>query len=155
MFNASQQSLILGHPWLILHNPHTDWDTGQITSWSKMCGKNCFPNSSLSPFEPLPVDPAGSDPEFPDLSQVPTCYHELKEDFSKTRATSLPSLRPCNCTIDLLPGTSPPSERLYSLSGPETLAMTKYMEESLHRLPRTQCHHHPHQVPRSSHFCSF
>eukprot|EP00064_Thunnus_orientalis_P019626 superscaffoldBa00004989_g19750 len=30
------------------------------------------------------------DPEFPDLSRVPVCYNDLKEVFSKTRATSLP-----------------------------------------------------------------
>ncbi|XP_060924550.1 uncharacterized protein LOC132998821 [Limanda limanda] len=45
-----------------------------------------------------------SDADFPDLSQVPPCYLDLKEVFNKTRATSLPPHRPYDCAIDLLPG---------------------------------------------------
>ncbi len=36
--------------------------------------------------------------------------------FSKSRAASLPPHRPYDCAIDLLPGTTPPKGKLYSLS---------------------------------------
>ncbi|XP_061625309.1 uncharacterized protein LOC133476089 [Phyllopteryx taeniolatus] len=65
----------------------------------------------------------------PDLSQVPTCYQDIKDVFSK--AKSLPPHRPYDCAIDLLPGTTPPRGRLFSLSGPEHKAMKEYVEESL------------------------
>ncbi|XP_061625369.1 uncharacterized protein LOC133476250 [Phyllopteryx taeniolatus] len=69
--------------------------------------------------------------EDPDLSQVPTCYHDIKEVFSKSKAKSLPPHRPYACAVDLLPGTTPPRGRLFSLSGPEHMAMKEYVEESL------------------------
>lgn len=102
----------------------------QIPSWGKTCQKNCFPHSTSST-EPLPIGSEGLDSEFQDLSRVHTCYHDLKEVSSKTQAMSFPLHRPYNCAIDQLLGTSPPNGRLYSLSGLETLAMRKYVEESL------------------------
>ncbi|KAL0185442.1 hypothetical protein M9458_021139, partial [Cirrhinus mrigala] len=66
-----------------------------------------------------------------DLVRVPEEYLDLGAVFSKTRASSLPPHRRYNCAIDLLPGTSPPRGRLYSLSGPERETMDKYMHESL------------------------
>ncbi|XP_041810033.1 uncharacterized protein lrfn4b [Chelmon rostratus] len=56
---------------------------------------------------------------------------DLKEVFNKARATSLPPHRPYDCAIDLLPGTSPPKGRLYSLSAPEREAMKQYIQSSL------------------------
>ena len=38
--------------------------------------------------------------------------------------------RPYDSAIDLLPGTTPPRGRLYSLSGLETQAMEEYIEDS-------------------------
>lgn len=67
----------------------------------------------------------------PDMSNVSACYHDLREVFSKTRATTLPSHRPYDFSIDLLPGTSPPRGRLYSLSASETEAMREYIQSSL------------------------
>lgn len=29
--------LILGHPWLQLHNPHINWNTGEVQSWVEEC----------------------------------------------------------------------------------------------------------------------
>ncbi len=58
-----------------------------------------------------------------------TCLR--KEVFSKSRAASLPPHRPYDCAIDLVPGTSPPKGRLYSLSAPEREAMEKYISDSL------------------------
>uniref|UniRef100_A0AAQ4QDM9 Gypsy retrotransposon integrase-like protein 1 n=1 Tax=Gasterosteus aculeatus aculeatus TaxID=481459 RepID=A0AAQ4QDM9_GASAC len=69
--------------------------------------------------------------EFPDLTSVPPAYEDLKEVFNKARATSLPPHRPYDCGIDLLPGTSPPRGRLYSLSAPEQEAMETYIQSSL------------------------
>ena len=69
--------------------------------------------------------------EFPDLSGVPDVYLDLKEVFNKARATSLPPHRPYDCAIDILPGTSPPRGRLFSLSGPEIKTMERYINDSL------------------------
>jgi len=69
--------------------------------------------------------------QYPDLTTVPTCYHHLKKVFNKTKATSLPPHRPYVCGIDLLPGSTIPKGRLYSMSGPERQAMRDYIEASL------------------------
>ncbi|KAJ8333796.1 hypothetical protein SKAU_G00411150 [Synaphobranchus kaupii] len=65
------------------------------------------------------------------MSTVPKQYHDLSRTFSKSRALSLPPHRPYDCCIDLLAGAKLPSGRLYSLSGPEKLAMEEYIHESL------------------------
>ncbi|XP_062854790.1 obscurin [Trichomycterus rosablanca] len=66
-----------------------------------------------------------------DLSKVPVTYHDLREVFSKRKTEVLPPHRSFDCAIDLLPGTSPPRGRLFSLSGPERTAMEKYVQEAL------------------------
>ncbi|KAI3376970.1 hypothetical protein L3Q82_000205 [Scortum barcoo] len=50
---------------------------------------------------------------------------------AKQRPPSLPPHRPYDCPIDLLPGASLPTSRLYNLSRPEREAMEKYISESL------------------------
>lgn len=80
--------------------------------------------SSVSSFPVLQEEPI-------DLSRVPEVYHDLRAVFSHSRAASLPPHRPYDCAINLLPGTSPPKGRLFSLSGPERAAMEKYLSESL------------------------
>nr|XP_033946356.1 uncharacterized protein LOC117452042 [Pseudochaenichthys georgianus] len=71
------------------------------------------------------------DSDFPDLSNVPSCYRDLKEVFNKTKATSLPPHRTYDCAIDLLPGSPLPKGRLYSLSAPERESMREYIDGSL------------------------
>lgn len=66
-----------------------------------------------------------------ELSHVPTAYHDLEEVFSKSRVVSLPPHRPFDCAINLLPGSTPPMGRLYSISGPERQAMNSYIQEAL------------------------
>ncbi|KAK7918752.1 hypothetical protein WMY93_010036 [Mugilogobius chulae] len=82
--------------------------------------------SALSPAKaaPVPFEPS-------DLSNVPSEYHDLQEVFSKDRALSLPPHRPYDCAIDLLPGATLPSSRLYNLSRPEREAMERYIKDSL------------------------
>ncbi|KAI3366349.1 hypothetical protein L3Q82_000509 [Scortum barcoo] len=76
-------------------------------------------------------EPIPNPSDYPDISKVPPCYHDLKEVFNKAKATSLPPHREWDCAIDLLPGAPIPKARLYSISGPERKAMEEYIEASL------------------------
>ncbi|KAL0202442.1 hypothetical protein M9458_000460, partial [Cirrhinus mrigala] len=49
----------------------------------------------------------------------------------KEKATQLPPHRPCDCAIELLPGTMPTRGRVFLLSQPETESMKQYIEEEL------------------------
>lgn len=40
--------IVLGHPWLKLHNPYIDWSTGSIVSWSVFCHSYCL-KSAVTP----------------------------------------------------------------------------------------------------------
>ena len=126
IIDSPHAPMVLGHPWLAKHNPHIDWVSRSIVGWSPFCHSHCLRRAQT----PLSIAP-GTSEEFPDLSAVPPEYLDLKAVFSKSRASSLPPHRPYDCGIDLLPGTSPPRGRLYSLSRPETEAMDKYVQESL------------------------
>lgn len=125
LLHSPHSAVILGLPWLRLHNPHFDWLTCKVLSWSTYCHSHCL-LSAVS----APEDPAGS-PEPPDLSLVPAEYHDLGNVFSKHRALSLPPHRPYDCAIDLLPGAPLPSSRLYNLARPEQEAMERYINDSL------------------------
>ncbi len=117
--------VVLGHPWLVLHNPHLNWTQNSILSWSESCHASCLLSACSS------VSCSVFQDEQMDLSNVPSEYLDLKRVFSKSRAASLPLHRPYDCAIDLLPGTSPPKGKLYSLSTPEREAMEKYISDSL------------------------
>ncbi len=117
--------IVLGHPWLTRHNPKVDWQRKSVSAWSSHCHKSCLVSACPSVSVPVFQEEAG------DLSNVPTEYLDLKEVFSKSRAASLPPHRPYDCAIELLPGTSPPKGKLYSLSAPEREAMKKYISDSL------------------------
>lgn len=117
--------MFLGLPWLLLHNPSVDWLTRQL--YSDYCSSNCFTSASaLVKSPPMEVDLPP-----PDLSGVPECYHDLKEVFTKAKATSLLLHRPYDCVIDCLPSASRPKVRLYSLSSPKTQAMRDSIQSSL------------------------
>ena len=65
------------------------------------------------------------------LDTVPMEFHDLKEIFSKQRATLLPPHRPYNCVIKLVTGSMVLKGWLFSLSWPETESMISYIQASL------------------------
>lgn len=79
---------------------------------------------------PLSLSPSATEKSL-ELPGVPPEYLDLRAVVSKAKADSLPPHRPYDMAIILLPGTSPPEGRLYSLSVLETEAMNTYIEESL------------------------
>ncbi len=130
--------LILGFPWLVLHNSQIDCPSSNILKWGPDCDKSLSASPlgiSVSP-ELLQVTPGllmttlQLPRTYPEFSRVPLDYADLLEVFSKKNAASLPPHRPYDCAIDLLPGMCPPRGRLFSLSAPERKAMEDYIQES-------------------------
>ena len=69
--------------------------------------------------------------ETPNLSNVPSEYHEFANVFSKTKAEILPPHRPYDLKINLEEGVQPPVGPIYSLSASEQEALKEFIEENL------------------------
>lgn len=125
---VSNTPVILGLPWLRLHDPQVSWREGQILRWSSQCQKSC-----LSTISPMKVQVVTLDPESTNIPNLPKEYHDLITAFSKVQANTLPPHRSHDCAIDLIPGSSPPWGRIFPLSLPESEAMAKYIKEELEK----------------------
>ena len=125
-FNLIQSSkfpVVLGFPWLSHQSPIINWSSGTVVEWGPNCKLTCLLSRAMPPV-PKPHSSF-------ELSQVPSKYHDLSEVFGKRRATSLPPHTPFDCAIQLLRGSVPPQERIFSLSQAETQAMEGYIKDSL------------------------
>jgi len=69
--------------------------------------------------------------EAPDLSNVPSKYHEFADIFSKTKAKVLASHCPYNLKINLEESAQPLVGPIYSLLVSEQEALKKFIEENL------------------------
>ena len=69
--------------------------------------------------------------ETPDLSNVPSEYHEFADVFSKTKAEALPPHHPYDLKINLEEGAQPLVSPIYSLSASEQEALQEFIEENL------------------------
>jgi hypothetical protein len=117
-------TMVLGLSWLQRNNPLIDWATGSIIGWSLFCHACCL--KSLQPA--LGRLPAGLG-EASNPSAIPTEY-QTSGRISIRPATSLPPHPPYNDAINLLPDTTLLQGWLYSLLGPETKTMERYIEDS-------------------------
>jgi len=69
--------------------------------------------------------------EAPDLSNIPSKYHEFADIFSKTKAETLPSHCSYDLKINLEEGDQPPVGPIYSLSASEQEILKEFIEENL------------------------
>jgi len=69
--------------------------------------------------------------ETPDLSNVPSKYHEFADVFSKTKAEISSPHRPYDLKINLEESAQPPVGPIYPLSASEQEALKKFIEENL------------------------
>jgi len=69
--------------------------------------------------------------ETPDLSNVPSKYHEFADIFSKTKAETLPPHCLYDLKINLEEGAQPPVGFIYSLSASEQESLKEFIEENL------------------------
>ncbi|KAL0180320.1 hypothetical protein M9458_025762, partial [Cirrhinus mrigala] len=79
------------------------WHHGELLQWSPFCINHFFTT------QPLPcLTTSTESPETLKTVNIPSCYNDLSEVFSKTKATRLPPHRPWDCAIDLLLNAMPP-----------------------------------------------
>ena len=69
--------------------------------------------------------------DMPNLSTVPTQYHNFANVFSKSKANSLPPHHPYDLKIPLEEGSQPPLGPIYSLSPLELEALHTYLDKNL------------------------
>ena len=69
--------------------------------------------------------------ETPDLSNVPSEYHEVANVFSKTKAETHSPHHPYDLKINLEEGAQPPVGPIYFLSVSEQEALKEFIEENL------------------------
>ncbi|KAL0150648.1 hypothetical protein M9458_054065, partial [Cirrhinus mrigala] len=124
--HSPNHPIILGLPWLEKHNPVISWTKKHILQWSPDCQDRCLKRVTRNCHH-IQQDK----PEEPPTDPLPPPYHDLREAFSKEKATQLPPHRPCDCAIELLLGTMPTRGRVFPLSQPETESMKQYIEEEL------------------------
>ncbi|XP_053681475.1 retrotransposon-derived protein PEG10 [Labeo rohita] len=126
--------IILGRPWLQVHQPEIRWDPCDIIHWSLKCSTQCM---SLLPHpRSIHTTVASTQIESPEpviMPEIPAEYRTYQDVFSKLAATQLPPHRPWDCAIDLLPGAQLPRGRIYPLSIPECQAMENYITEALNQ----------------------
>lgn len=116
-------SLLLGLPWLRMHNPVIEWSSGEVLQWGQLCQGKCL----CSIQRRVSISPPKN------LEALPVVYHSFADVFDKKEAETLPPHRPYDCPIDLLSGTSPPRGRVYPLSPAESQATADYIKENLER----------------------
>ncbi|KAL0188416.1 hypothetical protein M9458_015515, partial [Cirrhinus mrigala] len=116
--------IILGHPWLVTHDPFISWTSNRIVHWGATCQELCLRAK---------VGTCSGESEAPDVDNraIPVQYRDLAEVFSRRSAARLPPHRPYDLAIDLVPGAVPPRGHLYSLSATEQRAMEEYVAEGL------------------------
>lgn len=97
-------------------------------NWAGGCENKCCKPCESNVKTVFNVVSVNADPstEPPNLSSVLSCYHDLGEVSSKSKATSLPPHRPYDYPIDLIPQALIPKGRLYSVSGPERKTQEVY-----------------------------
>ena len=69
--------------------------------------------------------------EAPDLSNVPSEYHEFADVFSKTKAETLSPHRLYDLKMNLEEGAQPPVGPIYSLLASKQETLKKFIEKNL------------------------
>jgi transposase InsO family protein len=72
--NLGNHSVILGTPWLRLHNPRIDWKRNHLEFFSSYCGKSCISSPPIVPALPLVphiLEPSPLVDSVPDPNSVP------------------------------------------------------------------------------------
>jgi hypothetical protein len=133
-------AVILGMPWLRLHNPQIDWWKERITMSQCQCGGDrvaplkrenaTLGQERLCATSQEPEDLAQASV----LKQIPAAYKEYESLFREgPRNEALPKHQPWDHEIPIEPGKSPTFGPIYQLSERELKALKDYIDVNLEK----------------------
>ena len=118
------RQVILGYPWLQVHDPLVNWADRTVNFRSHYCRQNCLPRLVVNELVSTISD---------SVPGLPDAYKDLIHVFSREKAEKLPPHRPFDCAIDLVPGAQLPNCTLYSLSPGELKALRDFLDDGLRK----------------------
>jgi hypothetical protein len=132
--------IILGMPWLRRHQPNILWQTNGLQFASDYCLKHCLdsPTSTQGIDElylrPLPEQASATVSPHPETPlelppNVPACYREYADIFSKKKSQKMPPHRPYDLKIDLVPNAKLPVGNIYPMSPHELKVLKETIDE--------------------------
>ncbi|KAL0181816.1 hypothetical protein M9458_024222, partial [Cirrhinus mrigala] len=71
---SCKYEVILGHPWLAIHDPVISWNQGELIQWSAHCQRNCLKNTLSFPCLSTSVE----SPEVRTQTTLPPVYAQSK-----------------------------------------------------------------------------
>lgn len=101
-------SVVLGHPWLLMHSPAIDLSDGCVISWSNFSLSTCSQSA-------VPLSADKFTPPPPDQCAVAGICHDVGDVLSNTQASSLLFQLPFDLPKDLLLCVPLPPSHLYNL----------------------------------------
>uniref|UniRef100_A0A8C5W9J4 CCHC-type domain-containing protein n=1 Tax=Leptobrachium leishanense TaxID=445787 RepID=A0A8C5W9J4_9ANUR len=119
--------IILGLPWLRVHDPLIRWEKETVLFISPHCLQQCLrPHvKTINSILDLHME----------KKQVvhPPVYTEYQDVFNEKKADDLPPHRVYDCPIALLPGAVILYGRIYPLSEPELKTLKEYIQENIQK----------------------
>ncbi|CAJ0966125.1 unnamed protein product [Ranitomeya imitator] len=116
--------VILGLPWLKMHNPLLDWSSSAIRFWGQGCYGNCFNDH---------IDGNCFNAHIAAVvkKELPEAIQDFWRVFLEVESQALPPHRDYNCAIEFIPGATLPKSRLFNLTIPKREALKEYLQTSL------------------------
>ena len=156
MLFRSHKAIILGHTWLVEHNPDINWHTGEVklTCCPDYCGQagsdSSDPDNNISA-HPVQVtleaseqihamttistqlaEAAKDDTPAAKLEEIlPKPYLGFQDVFSKESFNELPEWKQWDHAIDLKPESQPFNTKVYLMSPIKQKELDDFLEENL------------------------
>jgi len=128
MCNLGKTEVILGMPWLAVHNPEIDWEKGEVKMMrcSPICGKGRQEEKKRE------VRKVKKDKDKETLRKlVLTRFWKWKKVFGKKESERMPVRKAWNHAIELKEGFTPKKGKVYLLLKEEKEEVQAFVEDQL------------------------
>jgi len=124
--NLEKTEVILGMPWLVVHNPEIDWEKGEVemTRCPPICGKRKQEEKRKE------VKKVKKDENEETLKKlVPKRFWRWGKVFRKKKSERMPVRKTWNYAIELKEVFTPKKEKVYSLSREKREEVQAFVED--------------------------
>jgi len=127
--NLEKTEVILGMPWLVVHNPEIDWEKGEVRMmcYLPICGKR----KQEGKREVKRVEKDKDKEVLREL--VPKRFWKWKKVFGKRESKRMPVQKAWDHAIELKEGFIPKKGKVYSLSREEREKVQAFVKDQLQK----------------------